>query len=99
MRMFSSETQEGKSQWLNGALVGALFILVLDIIPDVVDWIGANVLTANPIQAFVNWGMAERVYHYTAFELLYGVLGTVILLIIFAGLVLGILYGPRMGVR
>jgi len=90
-----SKNKEGQSQWLNGALAGALFVIVLSIIPNVFDWLRANLLTADPMQGFVGWGTAERAFHYTAFEIIYSMVMAFLLLVILLAVILFAAYGQR----
>jgi len=70
---FNAENTTPESEWLKGALAGALFVFILLSIPKMVAWLERNLIVPNPIEAFIQWGTAKRVVEYTVFDVVWGV--------------------------
>jgi len=71
---FNAENTTPESEWLCGALAGALIMFFLFLTPHIASWIKSNLIILNPIQAFIQWGTAKRVVEYTVFDVVWSAL-------------------------
>jgi len=84
------------SKFRQGMVAGDSTLILVVGITKAMLWAYRNVVTPDPVQAFINWGTAERVYHYTAFEMMYDLFAVFFLLFILSSIIFFMAYGPRL---